>query len=169
MSSQKKKNKVFIEGAISPALISDSIAKHSSKTGIGAHTIFLGQVRNDMIDGKTVQAIEYSAYNEMAEKEFHKIREAAFAKYELTCLHIYHSLGRVKAGEINMFVFISSKHRNDSFAACREIVEQIKANVPIWGKEIFDDETYVWKQQTPDFRQDIQNEKKNPVNPVHPV
>ena len=142
-------NKVFIEGAISPAFIADSIAKHSSKTGIGAHTIFLGQVRNDIINGKTVQAIEYSAYNEMAEKEFHKIREAAFAKYELTCMHIYHSLGKVKAGEINMFVFVSSKHRHDAFSACREIVEQIKANVPIWGKEIFEDETYTWKQQTP--------------------
>ena len=93
-----------------------------------------------------MQAIEYSAYHEMAEKEFHEIREAAFAKYELICLHIYHSLGKVKAGEINMFVFVSSKHRNDSFDACREIVEQIKANVPIWGKEMFDDETYVWKQ-----------------------
>jgi len=146
MSSPKKKEKVFIEGAINVEFIADSVAKHSNKTGIGAHTIFLGQVRDDVIDGKTVQAIEYSAYHEMAEKEFHEIREAAFAKYELTCLHIYHSLGKVKAGEINMFVFVSSKHRNDSFDACREIVEQIKANVPIWGKEMFDDETYVWKQ-----------------------
>ena len=92
-------NKVFIEGAINPVFIAGSVAKHSSKTGIGAHTIFLGQVRDDVIDGKTVQAIEYSAYHEMAEKEFHEIREAAFAKYELTCLHIYHSLGKLKAGE----------------------------------------------------------------------
>jgi molybdopterin synthase catalytic subunit len=152
--------KVFIEGAINPSLIADSIAKHSSKTDIGAHTIFLGQVRNDAVNGKTVQAIEYSAYSEMAEKEFHEIREAAFAKYELTCMHIYHSLGRVKAGEVSMFVFVSSKHRNDAFSACREIIEQIKANVPIWGKEIFDDETYVWKEQKPDFYRRERRERR---------
>ncbi len=137
---------IFIDGAINPKFITDSIAKHSIKTNIGAHQIFLGQVRNDVINGKKVQAIEYSAYNEMAENEFHKIREAAFAKYNLTCMHIYHSLGKVKAGEINMFVFISSEHRKAAINACSEIVEEIKTKVPIFGKEIFEDETYVWKE-----------------------
>jgi len=144
--TEKKKHKVFVEGAISPAFIADSIAKHSKKTTIGGHDIFLGQVRNDIIDNKTVVAIDYSAYNEMAEQKLHEIREAAFAKYNLVCMHIYHSLGPVKAGEICLFVFVSSKHRKDAFDACREIVEQIKADVPIWGKEIFEDETHVWKE-----------------------
>ena len=45
--SEKKKHKVFVEGSISPQFIADSIAKHSTKTSIGAHDIFLGQVRND--------------------------------------------------------------------------------------------------------------------------
>ena len=144
--TEKKKHKVFVEGAISPAFIADSIAKHSKKTTIGGHDIFLGQVRNDIIDNKTVVAIDYSAYNEMAEQKLHEIREAAFAKYNLVCMHIYHSLGPVKAGEICLFVFVSSKHRKDAFDACREIVEQIKADVPIWGKEIFEDDSHVWKE-----------------------
>lgn len=143
-----KRKKVFIEGPISPGVIADSIAGHSSKTGIGAHSIFLGQVRSDIIHGKTVRAIEYSAYLEMAEKEIHKIRESAFKKHDLICMHIFHSLGRVKAGEINMFVFVSSKHRKSASEACREIVEQVKADVPVFGKEIFEDETYVWKENT---------------------
>ena len=146
--SEKKKHQVFVTGAISAQFIADSIAKHSSKTNIGAHSIFLGQVRNDLINGKTVQAIEYSAYTEMAENVFHKIREAAFEKFDLSCLHIYHSLGNVNIGELNMFVFVSSKHRNAAFDACREIVEQIKSNVPIFGKEIFEDATFVWKENT---------------------
>lgn len=145
-SKMKIMKKVFVEGAISPQFIADSIAKHSAKKNIGAHQIFLGQVRNDIIDGKTVHAIEYSAYTEMAENEFLKIREAAFAKYDLTCLHIYHSLGKVNAGEINMFVFVSSKHRKPAIEACSEIIERIKKDVPIFGKEIFEDETYVWKK-----------------------
>ncbi len=144
--TEKKKHNVFIEGAITPAFIADSISKHSKKTTIGGHDIFLGQVRNDIIENKTVVAIDYSTYNEMAEQKLHEIREAAFAKYNLVCMHIYHSLGTVKAGEICLFVFVSSKHRKDAFDACREIVEQIKADVPIWGKEIFEDDSHVWKE-----------------------
>ena len=55
----KRKN-VFIDGPITPEFISDSIAKHQTKTSIGAHNIFLGQVRDDKIEDKSVQAIEYS-------------------------------------------------------------------------------------------------------------
>lgn len=143
---EKKKHKVFVLGPISPSFIADSIAKHTTKTSIGAHDIFLGQVRADEIDGKVVQAINYSCYEEMADEKFHEIREAAFSKYDLTCMHIYHSNGVVKAGEICLFVFVSSKHRAMAFDACREIVEEIKKNVPIWGQELFDDESYKWKE-----------------------
>ncbi len=144
--TDKKKHKVFIQGAITPTFIADSIAKHSGKTVIGAHDIFLGQVRSDIIDHKTVVAIEYSAYEEMAENLFHEIREAIFVKYDIVCMHIYHSLGLVKTGEICLFVFVSAKHRKDAFDACRDLVEQIKAMTPIWGKEIFEDDSHVWKK-----------------------
>lgn len=142
------KKQVFIEAAISPQFISESIAKHSTKTDIGAHSIFLGQVRSDSINGKTVRAIDYTAYREMAEEKFLQIREDAFARYHLTCMHIYHSLGIVKAGEISLFVFTSSTHRKDALEACNTIVERIKQEAPVWGKELFDDDTYQWKQNT---------------------
>lgn len=144
--SEKKKHNVFIEGAISPQFIADSISKHSTKTGIGAHDIFLGQVRNDLKNNKTVTAIEYSAYKEMAEESLLNIREEAFEKFDIVCMHIYHSIGLVKAGEICLFVFVSSKHRKDAFTACQHIVERIKADVPIWGKELLGDDTSVWKE-----------------------
>lgn len=143
---EKKKHNVFINGPITPEFIANSISKHSTKTEIGAHDIFLGQVRSDIIDNKTVVAISYEAYQEMADDLFQEIREAAFAKYNLVCMHIYHSLGVVKAGEICLFVFVSSKHRKLAFEACQDIVEQIKAMTPIWGKEIFEDDSYVWKE-----------------------
>lgn len=141
----KKRKTVFREGAILPEFISTSIAKHSAKQDIGAHSIFLGQVRNDIIENKEVKAIDYSAYSEMADDVFHQIREDAFAKYKLTCLHIYHSLGLVKAGEISLFVFTSSKHRKDAIEACSYLVERIKKEAPVWGKEIFQDQDYKWK------------------------
>ena len=143
---EKKKHNVFVDGPISPEFIANSIAKHSTKTEIGAHDIFLGQVRKDEIEGKDVVAINYEAYQEMADELFHEIREAAFVKYNLVCMHIYHSLGVVKAGEICLFVFVSSKHRKEAFEACQDIVEQIKAMTPIWGKEILEDDSYVWKE-----------------------
>ena len=135
----------MVEGAISPSFIGESIAKHSSKKDIGAHSIFLGQVRNDIINDKKVKAIDYTSYIEMAEDKFHEIREDAFKKYSLTCMHIYHSIGKVNAGEISLFVFTSSIHRKDAIKACEEIVEKIKKEVPVWGKEIFEDESSQWK------------------------
>lgn len=144
MKDKKIKN-VFKEGPIPADFIANSIAKHQAKTSIGAHNIFLGQVRADEIDGKTVSAIEYTAYEEMANAKFHEIREATFEKFNLTCMHIYHSLGNVKAGEICLFVFVSSPRRKEVYKALEFVVDTIKTEVPIFGKEIFEDETHQWK------------------------
>ena len=145
---EKKIKKVFVDGSISPQFVGDSIANHSTKVDIGAHSIFLGQIRNDTIQNSMVKAIEYTTYEAMANEKFHEIREAAFEKFKLTCMHIYHSLGTVKAGEISLFVFTSSKHRKDAIEACAWIVDRVKEEVPIWGKEIFEDESFQWKVNT---------------------
>ena len=144
MSERKPKN-IFVQGPVTSSFIGDSIQKHSSKTDIGAHQIFLGQVRADVLEGKKVKAIEYTSYEDMALEKMHEIRENIFAKYNLTCMHVYHSLGKVAAGEISLFVFISSAHRKQAIQACTEIVERVKAELPVWGKEILEDETYQWK------------------------
>lgn len=142
---ETKTKNVFVQGAIAPSFIADSIAKHQSKTQIGAHDIFLGQVRADMIGGKTVSAIDYTAYEAMANQKFHNIKENAFSKFDITCMHIYHSLGKVGVGEICLFVFVSSPHRRTAFEALEYVVEEIKAQVPVFGKELFGDDSYQWK------------------------
>jgi len=139
---------IFVPGPIAASFIGDSVQRHSSKTNIGAHNIFLGQVRADVIEGKKVAAIEYTAHESMALKMMHEIRESAFATWPLTCMHVYHSLGTVSAGEISLFVFASSPHRQAATEACREIVERIKAELPVWGQEIFEDNTRRWKLPT---------------------
>ena len=136
---------IFQEGPIAATFIAESIAKHATKTEIGGHNIFLGQVRADAIEGKKVVAIEYTSHVDMALEKMHEIREAIFAKYPLTCMHVYHSLGVIKSGEICLFVFTSSKHRKAAIDACTECVERIKAELPIWGKEIFEGDGYQWK------------------------
>lgn len=110
---------VFIQGPISSEFIGDSIAKHQSKTSIGAHNIFLGQVRADDVDGKKVAAIEYTCYEELANTKLHEIREAAFEKFDLICMHIYHSLGTIKTGEICFFVFCFSYPKKRSLCSYR--------------------------------------------------
>ena len=137
--------KVFLEGAISSAFIADSIAKHQSKHSIGAHNIFLGQVRADEVGDQKVVAIEYTTYEEMANEKLHEIREAAFEKFDLTCLHIYHSLGTVKVGEICIFVFVSSPRRKQLYEATEWLVNKVKEEGPIFGKEILDNEEHQWK------------------------
>ncbi|MEP6926587.1 MAG: molybdenum cofactor biosynthesis protein MoaE [Ginsengibacter sp.] len=146
--NEKKPKNIFVAGAVTPEFIGNSIAKHSTKTEIGAHSIFLGQVRKDIINEKAVAAIEYTTYEEMALEKMYVIRESIFTKYQLTCMHIYHSLGKVAAGEISMFVFTSSPHRKAAIAACEEVVERIKTELPVWGKEIFEDESYQWKENS---------------------
>ena len=144
MTDKKIKN-IFLQGAIPSSFIGESIEKHSSNKLIGGHSIFLGQVRSDNIEEKKVVAISYTAHEEMALQKMAEIREDVFAKYPLTCMHVYHSLGNVNAGEICLFVFTSSAHRKPAIDACSECVERIKAELPIWGKEIFDDNEYQWK------------------------
>jgi molybdopterin synthase catalytic subunit len=136
---------IFINGPIAASFIGESVQKHSAKTAIGGHSIFLGQVRADIIEDKKVSAIEYTAYEEMANEKMHGIREAIFEKYTLTCMHVYHSLGKIAVGEICLFVFTSAPHRKAAIDACEETVERLKAELPVWGKEIMEDETYQWK------------------------
>lgn len=135
----------FVTGAISPDFIANCIANYQSQTQTGAHQIFIGQVRNDLIEGKEVQAIDYSANEAMANKVFHEIKAAAFEQFDLNEIEVYHSLGRVEKGTICLLVIVTSKRRKEVMKANEFVVEAIKAQVPVFGKEVFEDETHVWK------------------------
>lgn len=145
---KREPKNIFIQGAIPAAKISESVQKHTTQTEIGAHAIFLGQVRADEKKEGTVTAIEYTAYEEMAIEKAHEIRETVFAKYPIACMHIYHSLGRVNVGEICFFVFTSGPHRREAIDACNEIVERIKAELPVWGRELLGKDKHMWKKNT---------------------
>ena len=144
----KEKNirNIFMEGAIPSQKIADDIQHHSQQKSIGAHSIFLGQVRADEKEGSGVAAIEYTAYESMALEKMAIIRETLFSKYSLTCMHVHHSLGKVSVGEICLFVFVSSVHRKAAIDACEELVESIKNELPIWGKEIYYNQSTAWKE-----------------------
>lgn len=146
MEKYKKKKSVFIQGQITAEFIGDAIAKHQTKTAIGAHNIFLGQVRKDNVNVKEVRAIDFTCYQEMAEQKLYEIREETFNRFNLTCMHIYHSLGVVQTGEVCFFVFVSAPHRKEVYTATEYIVNKVKEDVPIFGKEMFEDGDYQWKK-----------------------
>ncbi len=145
---EKPPKNIFIDGPIPAEKVAKSIAAHQSKTGIGAHDVFLGQIRKDTIDETFVAAIEYTAKEDMANAVAHEIREAAFQKFDVTCLHIYHSLGKVDVGEIGFMVFTSSAHRSACREACEYIVEEFKKKVPIFGKTVLENGNHHWKENT---------------------
>ena len=137
---------LFIQGPISVAFTSAQIRKHQFKTNIGAYQIFLGHVRADQMDQGKVTSIEYTAYQEMAVERLMQIKQSIFAKYPVQCIHVYHSLGMVKAGGCSLFIFVSAKHSEAAFDACQELLTRVKKELPIWGKEVIDNKiSYYWK------------------------
>ena len=141
---------IFVEGTIPASFISESITKHATQTSIGAHEIFLGQVRADQQpttnnEQRTVAAIEYTAYRDMANEQMTAIREEAFARWPIICLHVHHSQGVIKAGELCFFVFASAAHRQPAREAVAYVTDEVKKRLPIFGKEILSDDTHLWK------------------------
>ena len=135
----------LIAGPIPAAFVTEQLSRHADKLAIGAHSFFLGQVRADSVEGKTVAEIEYSAYEEMLQPVVKTIKEELFTKFpDLVCLHIWHSTGMVKAGEASLLVMVSTGHRNEAFRALEACVELIKEKLPVWKKEHFSDGTFRW-------------------------
>ncbi len=141
----EKGNKIFVQGAISPELVAGAIAGLEAETDQGAHDIFLGRVRSDEIDGKKVAAIDFTAQEEMANAVAEEIRTESFEKFDLKSIHISHSIGKVEAGGLCIFVMVSSGHRQQVFEALPHVVNELKSRLPIFGKEIFEDESHQWK------------------------
>lgn len=135
----------LIEGPIGTPFISERIGNHSGSHDAGALALFLGQVRSDRVDSRTVESIEYSAYAEMVAPVVESVIADLSGRYpDLICLEIWHSTGVVKAGEISLFVLAAAGHRKQSFRVLEECVEQIKEKLPVWKKEHFTDGSSRW-------------------------
>jgi molybdopterin synthase catalytic subunit len=137
----------LINGPVTPGAISEIVAKGGKNLECGAHSLFLGQVRRDQTDGKFVMAIEYSAYEEMVTGEADKIYKSIMSEFDdVKTIEIIHSKGIIKAGEISLLVMVSAGHRNHASKACAKTVELIKEKLPIWKKEIFEDNSGQWRE-----------------------
>lgn len=132
------KNRYLVGGPISPLLISELMTLGNDDASSGAVSIFIGKVRDDEIEGKRVTAIDYSAYEEMAEKEAEGIVNAVRSAFsDVRSVIIVHSLGLVRAGEASLFIMVSAGHRDHATRACRHTLEMVKEKLPVWKKELF--------------------------------
>jgi molybdopterin synthase catalytic subunit len=135
----------LIDGPVTAGLISEFVNKMNSQNDAGGHTIFLGQVRADEVDGRLVRAIEYSAYAELINIEAEKIKEVVLSEFsDVRSIDIIHSTGLVRAGEISLLVLVSAGHRHHSMQGCSRTVELVKERLPVWKKEIYNDDSHKW-------------------------
>ncbi|XP_037339745.2 molybdopterin synthase catalytic subunit [Pungitius pungitius] len=120
-----------------------------SSTSCGAISIFIGTTREDEVGGRKVIGLEYEAYELMAQSEFSKLCDDIRARWPtVTHVCVHHRLGWVKVGEASVVMAISSPHRHDGQNAIRYCIEQLKANIPIWKKEVYDTQEASWKENT---------------------
>ncbi|MFZ2285754.1 MAG: molybdenum cofactor biosynthesis protein MoaE [Bacteroidales bacterium] len=132
------KNRHLVTGPITPLLISELITLGNDDASAGAVSVFIGKVRADEVSGSRVSAIEYSAYNDMAEKEAGEIVNTVKAAFsDVRRVVIVHSTGVVKTGEASLFIMVTSGHRDHATRACRHTLEMVKERLPVWKKELF--------------------------------
>lgn len=102
----------------------------------GAVCIFQGTVRAEGEDTETLDALDYSAYGDMALDQLRRLRADALSRFDLAEVVIVHRTGRMEIGETSVVIAVSAPHRADAFAACRFVIDELKKRVPIWKKEI---------------------------------
>jgi molybdopterin synthase catalytic subunit len=108
----------------------------------GGIASFLGQVR-DHHGGRKVRRLEYSAYGPMAEEECARIVAEAKERWPVR-VALLHRVGMLEIGDTAVAVAAAGAHRDEAFAACRFVIEEVKRRVPIWKKEFYQDGAVQW-------------------------
>jgi molybdopterin synthase catalytic subunit len=120
----------FTRAAPNPESCREALADPTA----GAYASFEGWVR-DHNEGRKVTRLEYEAYEALGVKEGERIIEEARSRFRIGAARCVHSLGVLEIGDLAVWVGVSSAHRDEAFAACRYIIDEVKHRVPIWKKE----------------------------------
>ena len=108
-------------------------AQRSASHGMGAVVYFLGLVRGEE-EGAPISAIEYEAFQRMAEHQFNLLFEEIGKRWPIESVRLLHRIGLVKVNEPSLWVEIVAPHRGEAFAACQWLIDEMKRVVPIWKK-----------------------------------
>ena len=121
----------------------ESLRSSMVRSDCGGFVSFEGWVR-DWNEGRRVKKLHYEAYEPLALNEGHRIVNEAFEKYPVRELRAIHRLGELKLSEIAVWVGAAGRHREEAFAACRFVIDQIKTRTSIWKKEFYEDGESEW-------------------------
>jgi molybdopterin synthase catalytic subunit len=103
----------------------------------GAIATFTGTTRIQS-RGRTVEHLDYEAYEGMAEEVMSEIAGSLHARYDLCAIAIHHRVGRVGIGDTSVVIAVSAPHRGAALAACKDAIDELKQRVPLWKKEVYD-------------------------------
>jgi len=122
-----------------PLDVGDLLAEVQSSER-GGTCVFLGTVRNDA----GVTSIDYSAYESMAVEEIERILAEARERWPRSRVMLQHRLGVIPVGEASIAIAAAAPHRDEAFAACRYVIEEVKKRLPVWKKELRGDGSEQW-------------------------
>ncbi len=135
----------FVQGPLNRDLDAPVQERWSRDGRVGAQAWFFGQIRDDPLDDGGVSAIEYDAEQVIAAASLAEIRDRVRSACACHAVWIRHSLGQVPAGDFSFIVGVATEHRGAAFDALRLVVDAVKAETPIYGKEL-GASGYRWKQ-----------------------
>lgn len=119
------------------------LKENFSNSQAGAFVTFEGWVR-DRNAGKEVLTLEYEAYDQLCANEAQLIFAEVKVKFSVIDVRCVHRTGKLKIGEMAVWVGVSTAHRGDAFEACRYLIDEIKLRLPIWKKETYVNGTSGW-------------------------
>jgi molybdopterin synthase catalytic subunit len=122
---------------ISPEPIDETLltARRASSGGMGAVVTFTGVVRGEE-QGAAIQALEYEAFQKMAEHQFGLLFDEMERRWPVESVRLVHRVGVVRVNEASLWVEVVTPHRQEAFAACQWLIDQLKQVVPIWKKPV---------------------------------
>ncbi len=129
---------------VSPVSIDPAaLVRELTDAAAGAYVGFEGWIRNHN-EGEDVLRLEYEVYEPLAVKEGDKIIAEAMARFPILHAECVHREGLLEIGECAVWVGVTSAHRDEAFAACRYIIDEVKVRLPIWKKEYYADGNSGW-------------------------
>jgi molybdopterin synthase catalytic subunit/molybdopterin converting factor small subunit len=119
-----------------PVLLDRVVAEVAGEES-GAIATFSGTARRHS-RGRVVNYLEYEGYEGMAEEMMEKLASALKERYDVHEIAIHHRVGRVELGEPSVVIAVSASHRADALAACKDAIDILKVDVPLWKKEVYE-------------------------------
>ncbi|SRR5207249_644364 len=111
------------------------LSKRKVSENMGAAVYFLGVVRGQE-DNKTIRAIEYESFHQMAEHQFNLLFDQLEKRWPIESVRLVHRIGRVLVNEPSLWVEVVAPHRGEAFAACQWLIDEMKRVVPIWKRPV---------------------------------